>query len=818
MPKTFINVILPLAIPKSYSYEVPEDMISKVAIGIRVEVPLKQKLYAGIVERIFTAEKLEYKTKPIISILDESPIVTMNQLDLWRWIAQYYCCGLGEVMNVAMPAGLKLESETKVIYNGNDINEIEDLSDDEYLVAEAVCIQNELTIKQIQDILNKKTIFLVLRSLLDRRIVIIKEELIEKFKPKMVSYMKLHDDYMDDLNKLSFAFDLVANTEKQTKTLLAFVQLSRNKNFSLPVAQVCDLAGTDSSVVKAMEKKNIFVIEKKVMSRLKNVPDPDQEQQEYALNDNQLSAVEEIRKGFENKKPCLLYGVTGSGKTQVYAEIIKQKLEEQKQVLYLLPEISLTTQMVDRLKQIFGEQILVYHSKMSNNERVESWNAVLMGTKLIIGARSALFLPFTNLGLIIVDEEHDTSYKQNDPSPRYNARDASLYMHQTVGCDVILGSATPSLESYTNVMTEKYHLVRMNERYGKSQLPIIEVVDLKPEWKDKRFDGTFSKQLLDGIEDCLINQKQVLLFQNRRGYAPSLSCYECGWKAECTNCDIQMTKHKNFGELKCHYCGSRSTIPTECPACGSADLTEIGYGTERIEEIIAEKFPTAKVGRMDFDTAKTKLALEKVIYSFEVGDIDILVGTQMVTKGLDFGNIGLVGVINADGLLRFPDFRASERAFQLLTQVAGRSGRREEQGKVIIQTYSPQHPIIMETLRQQQTEFYERELKERKMFLYPPFYRLIQITLYHKNATTVHHAATVYADLLKKSLGSRLIGPSVPGIERIRGQYQRTILIKMEKNKDVIKKVKSLIIENKNLLSTIPNCKSVRIQLDVDPY
>lgn len=818
LAQTFVTVIFPLALPKLYTYTVPEEMVADIKVGLRIEVSLKNKLYSAIVEAIHTDLQLEYKPKPIIAIMDTVALVTPLQLEFWRWMADYYCCTLGEVMNVAMPAGLKLESETKVVFNGAFSDQMDSLSDDEYLIAEAVSIQNELSILQIQDILNKKTIFPVLRGLIDKNVISIKEELIEKFKPKMVNFMALNDIYIAQPNRLTEAFDLVAKSEKQTKALLAFVQLSKNKVFKMLVSDVCSLAGVESSVIQAMAKKDIFVITKEIHSRIIDRTANDDAEDMSSLSELQVNAVTEIKKIFAQNQPCLLHGITGSGKTRVYSELIQEQLANGKQTLYLLPEIALTNNMVSRLKTTFGSEVLVYHSRMNNQERVEMWNAVLLGAKIVIAARSGLFLPFNNLGLIIIDEEHDASFKQNDPNPRYNARDAAIYLSHIAKANIILGSATPSLESYYNTMQGKYGLVSIMERHGKSVLPTIDIVDLKAEHKDKRFLGLFSNTLITAIETALVNKEQILIFQNRRGYAPTLSCQVCGWKADCQNCDVKMTTHKGFNELRCHYCGSRTKIPTTCPACGNDELLEMGFGTEKIEEHMKELFPTALIARLDIDTAKTKLAYEQIIHDFEEKKIDILVGTQMISKGLDFDNISLVGVLNADAILRYPDLRANERAFQLLTQVSGRAGRREKQGRVIIQTYDPKHPVIIETMHHMFDRFYIREAGERKTFKYPPFYRMIQIEVLHKNSGTAAHAANIFAAQVKEKIGKRLIGPAVPSISRIRGLYIQTITIKMEKDPTIVHKIKQIILDVKSKIKQIPNCKTVRISIDVDPY
>lgn len=818
MEVRFVTVILPLALPELLTYAVPAEMALSIKIGIRVEVFVKNKLYSAIVLKIYDKLNLPYKTKPIVSIIDEIPIVTPMQLQFWEWIAHYYCCTMGEVMNVALPSGLKLESETKIYFNGEqDQIEALDLSDDAYLIVEAISIQQQLTIAQIQDILNKKSIYPLLRQLLDKGIIAIREELIEKFTPKSITFMTLAEPYLSNPNLLSEAFDKVSKSEKQTQMLLAFVQLSRNNQYTFPISEVCSLAGVDSSVARAVERKGIIQIEKKTISRLSQhaTDDPALKQ---PLSKIQQRVIEAIEAHFSQNKPVLLHGVTGSGKTRVYTELIFKSIAADKQTLYLLPEIALTTHLFERLKNLLSQDILVYHSKLSNNERVEIWNAVKLGAKIVVGARSSLFLPFSNLGLIIVDEEHDPSYKQSDPNPRYNARDAAIYLAHRSKAQIILGSATPSLESYNNAITEKYGLIEIHERHGDAVLPNMQIVDIREAYKDKNFKGVFSKPLLVAIQSALLKKEQVILFQNRRGYAPVLDCEMCGWIAECTNCDVRLTKHKSLHELRCHYCGTRSKLPEMCPSCGNMHLTEGGVGTEKIEEELKTLFPTASVARMDYDTAKTKSALESIMLDFEMKKIDILVGTQMVTKGLDFDNISLVGVLNADSLLKYPDLRANERAFQLLTQVAGRAGRNQKQGNVIIQTYNPEHPVIVETIQMLYKRFFNRESNERKTFKYPPYFRMIQISFLHKNSEIVAGAAYEFAKIIKPQLGDRVLGPAIPSIGRIRGYFINTITIKMEKNQNVVDAIKKLMLHTTGTIKNIPAYKYVRINLDVDPY
>ncbi|MBK9257034.1 MAG: primosomal protein N' [Saprospiraceae bacterium] len=816
MENKFVTLIFPLALPKLYTYTVPEDLQNLIEVGMRVEASLKNKIYSAIVAEISDQADIEYRPKPIISLIDSQPIISSIQLLFWRWMADYYCATVGEVMHVALPAGMKLASETKIILNSAFEEDFSDLSDDEYLIAEALSIQNQLTIDQIQGILNKKTIYPVIRSLLERKIIFVHEELIQKFKPKKLTYVELTDTYNQNRNALTEVLESV-KSEKQTKAILAFIQLSGINRKEMTAASIYDLANVDSSVLNALVKKDVFRLVKKEVSRLYNQPaDTIIEMPELSVS--QQSALSEINAVFSQKKPVLLHGVTGSGKTHVYKELIKDVISSGKQVLYLLPEIALTTQTVDRLRSVFGADVLVYHSRMSDNERVEIWNAVHQGHKILLGARSSLLLPFKALGLIIVDEEHDPSYKQNDPNPRYNARDAAIYLAGLSSASIILGSATPSLESYLNARSGKYGLIELSERHGDSDLPDIHIIDLRKEQKDKRFDGLISIELKTAITKALSNKEQVIIFQNRRGYAPTLNCNVCGWKAECINCDVFLTVHKFHHELRCHYCGTRSRYPEKCPACGNDDLTESGFGTEKIEEIFAAVFPDAKVKRLDLDTAKTKLSFEKILYEFEQREIDILVGTQMITKGLDFDHIAVVGVLNADALMRYPDLRANERAFQLLTQVAGRAGRREKKGKVYIQTYNPEHPVLLETMSNHYQRFLQRESAERKRFRYPPYYRMIQIELLHRQAQVVEHSAQVFAEMIKAVIGDRLLGPAVPSVGRLRGMYIRQITIKIEKDPKVVQRIKAVILEARTKLKQVPACKSVRINIDVDPY
>ncbi len=807
-----INVLLPLAIPKVYSYKVEEELWPQIHFGIRVEVPLRNKLYSGIIiEEIEEDTSSLQKLRFIRSVIDDLPIITKHQFTLWKWMASYYLCTIGEVMNVALPSGLKLNSETKLIARSHIDDYMGDLNDKEYILAEAISIQNELSISQVQDILDQKTVYPYIKSLLDKGILLIKEELKERFKAKTEDFVNLHPDFKDKING---AFDLLSRSEKQTRALLSYAQLCRVNEW-VNKKKIYNHANVDGTSIKAMVKKGVFLLETKEVSRLSH--ELIQQKEVPPLNEHQEVAYEEITECFKTLDKVLLFGVTGSGKTRIYIDLIKETLAKGKQVLYLLPEIALTTQIVDRLMHVFADDIGVYHSKMSNNQRVEIWQASMAGKGLIMGARSSLFLPFKDLDLIIIDEEHDPSFKQSDPAPRYNGRDTAIFLASLVGAKVLLGTATPSLETYLNAKTGRYGLVKLLERHGEATLPVIEIIDLREQQKKKLMTAMLSKDMKDAITLALENNEQVLIFQNRRGYSPTLQCTVCDFHAECPNCDVSLTVHHFYHELRCHYCGYRHKLPHICPSCGFDKLDKLGFGTEKIETEMKKIFPKAKISRMDFDTAKTKNAYEKILSGFKNHEIDILVGTQMITKGLDFDNIGVVGVLAADKILFFPDFKANERAFQLFTQVAGRAGRRAKKGRVIIQTYNPQHPVILETKDYDHATFYKRELLERKRFAYPPFYRMIKLTIKHKRPEIAEETAVIFSKKLKTKLGNRVIGPSTPGISRIRGFYIQDIIIKLEKKKAIINQVKVMIKSIKSEIYQIEGLKSVRIVANIDP-
>jgi len=814
----YVSVILPIAIPKLYTYFVPPELTEMVQFGIRIEVVFgKSKRYAALVVDLHDEPPIEYKAKSLTSIIDEKPIITALQYNLWQWVAKYYCCSLGEVMNAALPGNLKLTSETLVtlspIYDPN----YQGLKDAEFMVCEALNYQQELSVDAIRKILdkkNKRAVYPVINSLLQKKIIYLKEELKEKYKPKKITCVRLHSTYIEDSKLLQEAFELLKRSDRQVETLMAYLQLSKEHKF-VKRSDLCKKANVNTSVINAMVKKEVIELYDREISRIN--PYADELIDQSPLSNQQKRAVSEIDSIFEKQSVVLLHGVTGSGKTRIYIEAIQKVLASGGQVLYLIPEIALTIQIVSRLQKIFGDKIGVFHSRLNNNERVEMWHFVKKGKPIVMGVRSSLFLPFENLKLIIVDEEHDTSFKQYDPAPRYNARDTAVYLAHLHGAKVILGTATPSLETFYNAQQKKYGLVSINERFGGITMPEIVLVDALEEYKAKKLQAHFTTVLLSELNKALDNGEQAILFQNRRGYAPTVFCKNCNWSQECKNCDVSLTYHKFTDNLRCHYCGYQVPVPPSCPACGEHQLDNRGFGTEKIEDELSKLIPKARVARMDFDTVKGKNSHAQLIHQFEDRQIDILVGTQMVTKGLDFENVSIVGVLSADHLLKFPDFRSTERTFQMITQVSGRAGRKRKRGKVIVQAFNVKHPVISEIIKNDYQGFFHREMKERQTFQYPPFNRLIQITFKHKVARTVNQATRLYTHLAKEQLGDRVIGPAVPGIPRVRGQYILVLMIKMEKNNQLIKKTKSFLENTARTTKSEKGFSSVRINIDVDP-
>jgi primosomal protein N' (replication factor Y) len=810
----YVEVLLPLALPKTYTYSVPEKFNNFIQFGIRVEVSLKNKFYSGLIISIHEEiQKQGYSVKDIISVIDQQPIIEEKHYELWKWISEYYMCTTGEVMNAALPTGLKMSSETMIeLLPETDLIDVE-LSDEEYLIYEALRIKGSVTLREIKEILGRSTVFNVIRTLSEKELVILKEELINSYKPKKIKLISLSDG-LNDEDSMYELLEKFKRSKHKTNALIAYYQLSNNCNEVLK-SELMALAGVSSSVIKDLVDNEIFNESDKRVSRLKNWRKELTELPQ--LSETQKICVGEIDELFKNGNHLLLHGITGSGKTRIYQEFISRTIKNGGQVLYLVPEIGLTTQMINRLTSILGDEVYIFHSKLNQQERVEIWNAVHQGKSVILAARSGIFLPFRNLQLIIVDEEHDSSYKQQSPSPHYNARDIASFLGTKLNIKVILGSATPSLESYYNCMINKYSYVKIDQRFGEVSLPEIRIIDMKMKSALLPDNSKYSIALVSMIQQAINNEEQVLLFQNRRGFAPTILCNTCGWNAKCPNCDVSLTYHKNMGELKCHYCGFRKNSVEICPACGSVKIGHLGFGTEKIEHELANIFPDARVKRMDLDTIRTKSDVETIMNEFEEKKIDILVGTQMITKGLDFEKIGLVGIIDIDRLMQFPDFRANERAFQLAVQVGGRAGRRKKQGLVIIQTYDPDNQLLKDILNSDYENFAVREFQERELYQYPPFTRIIEITIMHKKYEVCREGANTLAHCLKSGFKS-VLGPAVPGIGRIRGLFLFSIILKIDKSGTDPNSVRKKIFECKNKVMNIDGFRSLKINIDVDPY
>ncbi|MEP7252916.1 MAG: primosomal protein N' [Ginsengibacter sp.] len=811
--ETWIEVILPLAIPKTYTYSVPPSLAHKIKIGCRAEVVFgKNKKYAGIIKQV-THIKPPYETKEILNIIDDEPVVYPQQLLLWKWISEYYMCSEGEVMAAALPTHLKLSSEAILIYNEEYGEDFSDLDNDEYVVAEALLIKKELKLTEVQQVADIVHVYPLVKRLIEKNVCFVWESFNEKYKEKKENYVLLNPQYNND-DKLSDLLNNFTTAPKQMELLLSFLHYLRTEG-EVSQIQLLKKSGASAAQLKGLVDKNILFIQKRSVDRLKSLPK--KMEMAFELSDAQANAYAAINLAFESKDVCLLHGVTSSGKTQVYIKQIEKFINEGKQVLYLLPEITLTAQIIRRLQINFGGNISIYHSKFNNNERVELWNKIKTGElKIIIGARSALFLPFKQLGLVIIDEEHDASFKQQEPAPRYNARDAAVYYASLFNAKVLMGSATPSIESYYNALRGKYGLIEINERYGGVQLPEMQIIDTRTVAASRKGKVMISPQLKAAIENTLANDRQVILFQNRRGYSPFLICGTCGYIPQCKNCAVTLTLHKYSNKLHCHYCGNTYPKLTTCPACGSVNWLEKNFGTEKIEEELIEDFPKNKIARMDVDSVKGKNAHDTLIKLFEQHRIDILAGTQMVVKGLDFEKVNLIGILDADGLLSFADFRVNERAFQLMEQVSGRAGRKAERGLVMIQASKINHPVLLFVQQHDYQKFYEFEIATRKQFFYPPFSRLIRITLKHKIKEVVQEASEVLGDSLKKNF-QYLVGPAAPVINRVRNMYIMEILIKLVKDARQIQQQKKVISNTIDLLKAEKRFRSVVVTPDVDP-
>lgn len=812
----FIEVILPLALPKPFTYSVTEAEYGFLKPGMRVAVPFgRNKIYTGLVISLHQNPPQLYEAKEIHQILDETPLVTEIQLAHWQWVANYYMCSIGEVYRSAMPSGFLLESET-IITQHKDFNaETSELTDDEYLVYEALQKQSALKVQEVTAILNKKTIIPVINRLIAKNAVALQEEMSEKYKPKTIRYIRLPEEFMRE-EQLAELMELLSRAQKQREAVLQYFQLQASEKKPITVKKLID-AGITSAVIKSLIDKGIFEEYFLEEDRVKFEGNDDSG---FSLSLKQKQAFDEIQKSFGQKDVTLFHGITSSGKTEIYIKLIEEYINTGKQVLYLLPEIALTTQLVFRLTAYFGNDVAVFHSKYTNNERVETWNQVLAESekaKIVIGARSALFLPFQNLGLIIIDEEHEPTFKQQDPAPRYHARDAAIVLANAHKAKVVLGSATPSIETYYNASGGKYGYVELKERYGNVMPPEIVLIDLKDKYKRKQMTGHFSDLMIETIAETLSKGKQVILFQNRRGYSPWVECLTCGHVPQCPQCDVSLTYYKYKNQLRCHYCGHHIAKPTHCHQCHSTDLDTKGFGTEQIELELKSLFPDKQSWRMDQDTTRGKHGYEKIIDSFKNREVDILVGTQMLAKGLHFDNVALVGIMNADNMLYQPDFRAFERAYQMMVQVSGRAGRKDERGKVLIQTYNPLHNIIRQVTDSDYEGMYKEQLYERHNFKYPPFYRLVRISLRHKDYEKVKDAAQWLYNVLTQQLGVTVLGPEEPGINRIRNEYIRTIMIKIPQGA-ALGGTKKAIEKILGSFDAVPQYRSVRVTLNADPY
>ena len=814
----FIDVILPIPLKQAFTYGVNKDEAAFLKQGMRVAVPFgKSKVYTGIVYQVHDQPPVGYETKSIDHILDEEPIITQLQLKHWEWLAAYYMCSLGEVIKAALPSAFLLESETIIKLSSRNFQDEESLTDDEFVLYEALQHQSSLHINDARSILDRKNIVSVIQNLLDKNIIEVEETVYEQYVPKMKRYIKLAPKYTSE-EKLRELLDSLTRAHKQRQVLMHLFML--NTQVKKPISSVALQKKSEASAatLKALIDKGI--LEEYYIQHDRVEFSGEASSEIKLLSEQQTKAYQEIKTAFKTNDVVLLHGVTSSGKTEIYVRLIEEVIAAGKQVLYMLPEIALTTQLITRLQKYFGEKISVFHSKFSVNERVEVWNNVLSAkqkAQVVIGARSSLFLPFKNLGLVIVDEEHEPSFKQYSPAPRYNARDSAIVLANLQKAQLLMGSATPSLESYHNAKSGKFGLVTLKKRFGNVLMPDIELVDIKEKTRKKQMTGHFSDRLLEEMREVLKNGEQVILFQNRRGFSPVVECTTCGISPQCPNCDVSLTFHQYKNQLRCHYCGYHMAMMKSCIACGSETLDTKGFGTEQIEAELKTLFPNHKVARMDQDTTKGKHAYSKLIEALENEEIDILVGTQMLAKGLDFRNISLVGVMNADNLLNFPDFRAHERSFQLLQQVSGRAGRTQKRGKVLIQTYNPYHQILKQVSVNDYEAMYKEQLEERYNYKYPPFYRTIKIVFKDKNLARVQKASLWFGQALELQFKENILGPEPPPVGRIKNKYIMNILVKIPKNQS-LEKTKKYIDNVQRNFNSIKEFSSVRVNIDVDNY
>ena len=817
----FAEVILPLPLPKLFTYLVPDELASEIAVGCRVVVPFgRNQLHTGVVFQLHQQPPESYEARPIIELLEAEPSVNRLQLDFYQWLAGYYLCTLGEVLHAALPAGLKISTTSLVQRNPHFEEEKTVLSLEEQLVMEHLSDDQLVESAKLERITGKQRLSAVLKSLAQKQAVLLVDHIREKYTPKLKKHLRLAPALASDPQALEQTMAGLEKKPKQLEVLLHYLQrvpLWEDKEKNERGVAVAELiqAGCSPSSINTLAKNGVVGVFQKAVSRLVTTP---AKEAPRPLSDDQQQAHKQIMACFAQNKPVLLHGITGSGKTEIYIDLIETMLQNGHQVLYLLPEIALTAQIVARLQKVFAGRMGVYHSQYSANERVEVWRQLQhREINLVVGVRSSVFLPFTDLGLVIIDEEHEPSYKQFDPAPRYHARDAALMLARMHRAQVLLGSATPALETYYLTTTGKYGLVALEQRFGAAILPKIDIIDLGKAHKKKQMQGNFSRQMLTAIEDTLNQGDQVIIFQNRRGYAPLLTCQQCGWVPQCRHCDVSLTYHQYRNELRCHYCGYKITTPAVCQACSSTSLKTVSYGTEQLQEELQLLFPEQRIDRLDYDTTRGRAAYENIIHAFDSGRTGILVGTQMVAKGLDFERVGLVGIVNLDRMLYFPDYRASERAFQLAVQVAGRAGRQQKQGLVLIQTYKPEQPLLKMIVSQDYRAFYRYEINERQTFHYPPFSRIVKITVRHKDHQTTAQAASALAGILRQKLPSTMVlGPVVPAIARIRDRYLRQLYLKISRQHN-------LAVAKRNLLQSVyatqaqQAFRQVGIVIDVDP-
>jgi len=823
----YADVILPLPMEGCFTYLIPDDLVGKISPGMRVVVQFgAKKFYSALVRKLHNEKPEKVSAKLVEAVLDEKPILPESCFLLWEWISLYYQCSLGEVFKAAIPSGLKLESETRITLDeeyfktGNA-----DLSPKEILLAEIIRDKKSITVFELNNTVLKKGTLPILKDLLGKGAIHIDEEIRESYKVRTETIVTLGEAIVSE-EKLLRTMDLLLKIPKQREMLQIFLQENEEiidlKAKAYPKKALMMKSGASQTVFNGLFKKEILAVYEQPIERLGS--DAGVTRAIYQLFPSQQIALNEVEASFLKYPVTLLHGVTSSGKTEIYIHLIEKFLRKGKQVLYLLPEIGLTTQMIGRLLEVFGKQVGVYHSRFSDAERVEIWNKVLkfqpgsidQPYQIIVGTRSSIFLPFSDLGLIVVDEEHENSFKQFDPAPRYHARDSAVVLGTMLKIPVLLGSATPAVESYYNAKSGRYGLVELNERFGQIKLPEIITVDLKRAYQRKVMRSYLTPELFDEIVAALEKKEQVILFQNRRGFSPFIECKSCGWIPKCTHCDVSLTYHKYSRRLICHYCGYSIYYPSVCGACQSAEISNKGFGTEKVAEELAVLFPDAVIERLDLDATRSKKAFQTILQRFDRGDTDILVGTQMITKGLDFEHVKVVGILNADNLLNFPDFRSHERSFQLMVQVSGRAGRKHQRGKVIIQTSQPDHFIIRKVLANDYVGMYENQIAERKDFKYPPFYRLIRITLKHRDISELDRIAAESAEALRNRFGGRLLGPEYPAVNRIKLMYMKQMWLKLEREISVTsaKRQMQQVLES---VKSRDNNRLIQIVVDVDP-